>query len=89
VKRLQSFYPDRAVRLWWPIKLRWIKGGNHTFICTHWFAVGSERCSDDETSGRCCPGYREVFGWTLHIGNLKVIFGSVPWMDPQPEEVKP
>ena len=50
--------------LYWPIFLRWQRGGAHKFITWHGWSIGYERLE------------QKVFGWTLHIGALKVCFGS-------------
>ncbi len=87
--RLRTLYPDKSVKLWWPIKLKWVRASLrdhlrfHLFT-THGFWVGWEACRMEETSRRAMYCRREVYGWTLHIGALKVIFGSVPEIKPDP-----
>ena len=51
--------------LYWPIFLRWNRLGSHKFITWHGWSVGYEGLE------------QKVFGWTLHIGALKICFGSV------------
>lgn len=65
--------------LWWPVRLRWVsdhpKSLRSKWFTTHGWQVGSERCSVAQTGKRNMPGYRGVFGRTLHFGRLKVLFG--------------
>lgn len=51
--------------LYWPVFLRWNRLGSHKFITWHGWSVGYEGLE------------QKVFGWTLHIGPLKICFGSV------------
>lgn len=50
--------------LYWPIFLRWQRKGSHKFITWHGWSVGYEGLE------------QKVFGWTLHVGALKICFGS-------------
>lgn len=50
--------------LYWPIFLRW-GSRSHKFITWHGWSVGYEGLE------------QKVFGWTLHVGPLKICFGSV------------
>ena len=50
--------------LYWPIFLRWGLT-SHKLITWHGWSVGYEGME------------QKVFGWTLHIGPLKICFGSV------------
>lgn len=65
--------------LWWPIRLRWVqpisKSLRSKWFTTHGWQVGTERCAESQTGRRCMPGFRDVFGRTLHLGRLKVLFG--------------
>ena len=65
---------DRYLR--WPIRFAW---GHQlpptSFFAWHGWQVRDEPCALEETSDRCVPGYRGVFGQTLHIGRLKIMFG--------------
>lgn len=49
--------------LYWPIFLRWNKI-SHKFITWHGWQLGYEGLE------------QKVFGWTLHVGPLKICFGS-------------
>lgn len=49
--------------LYWPIFLRWGMT-SHKFITWHGWQVGYEGLE------------QKVFGWTLHVGALKICFGS-------------
>lgn len=69
------FYPNKSRRLMWPISLKWSAATTSRWFRQHGWQVGSERCSAADTSDGCMPGYRAVFGWTLHLGQLKVVFG--------------
>lgn len=51
--------------LYWPIFLRWQRKATHKFINWHGWQIGYEGLE------------QKVFGWTLHIGALKICFGSV------------
>ncbi len=65
---------DKSRRVNWPIRLRW--SSNHKgWFTTHGWQIGSERVPVEQTSFGCMPGYRAVFGWTFHLGPLKVCFG--------------
>lgn len=50
--------------LYWPIYLRWQRRAATKFITWHGWSVGYEAME------------QKVFGWTLHIGPLKICFGS-------------
>lgn len=49
--------------LYWPIFLRWQRGGSK-WITWHGWQLGYEGLE------------QKVFGWTLHLGALKVCFGA-------------
>jgi hypothetical protein len=61
--------------LLWPIRLSWGPKLSSAWFTTHGWQVDTERCSVAETGKRCMPGFRGVFGRTLHLGRLKVLFG--------------
>lgn len=65
---------DRDRLLMWPIRLRWSDPRASNWFGAHGWQVGTERCA--VTSFHCIPGYRRVFGWTFHVGRLKVCFGT-------------
>ena len=52
--------------LWWPIRLHWSRGpASRAWLKTHGWQVGWD-------------GFEQrVFGRTLHVGPLKVMFGRV------------
>ncbi len=68
-------YQDGDRYLLWPIRIKWRPYG--TYWGWHGFQVGTELCSLSETSKACIPGHRRVFGQTLHVGPLKIVFGAV------------
>ena len=51
--------------LYWPVFLRWQRKASHKLITWHGWQLGYEGLE------------QKVFGWTLHIGPLKVCFGAV------------
>lgn len=51
--------------LYWPIAIHWQRKASHKFINWHGWQLGYEKIQ------------QRVFGWTLHIGALKICFGSV------------
>ena len=57
----------------WPVRLKW--GVTTSWFSTHGWQTGSERVPVEKTSFGCMPGFRAVFGWTFHLGRLKVCFG--------------
>lgn len=79
--KIQRIQPDRSRLQFWPIRLAW--GRSSSWFATHGWQVGSELCGRHETSLGNAPGRRDVFGWTLHLGLLKVLFGvdDVEWLD--------
>jgi hypothetical protein len=62
----------------WPISFKW---GNQipcsTFFAWHGWQIGAENCHLHETSKSCISGFRDIYGQTIHIGKLKIIFGSL------------
>ncbi len=50
--------------LYWPIFFRWQRKASHKFFNWHGWQLGYEGLE------------QKVFGWTLHIGPLKICFGS-------------
>jgi len=56
-----------SIYLWWPIRLRWsgpFPGQRSPWFTWHGFEVGAVGVE------------RLVYGWTFHLGRLKVIFGG-------------
>jgi hypothetical protein len=62
----------------WPIRVRWAPGRATRWFDWHGWQVGTESVSRVKTSRACMPGYRRVFGQTLHLGPLLVMFGPRP-----------
>lgn len=62
-----------------PVGIRWRKGGALHFLDWHGWQIGSERIDGRDDGAPLVPGepfpWRPVFGWTLHVGALKVCFG--------------
>lgn len=62
----------------WPIGLRWgDKLSSSRPFSTHGWRVGTESVPVAKTSFGCMPGFRKVFGQTLHLWRLKICFGRV------------
>lgn len=59
----------------WPIRLKWGDGISSGWFKTHGFQTGVEPTSDGTTARGCMPFLRKVFGQTLHLGRLKIVFG--------------
>lgn len=61
----------------WPIRLGWARPliGWSSWFATHGWQTGSELTGDGSTAYGMMPGYRKVFGQTLHLGRLKLKFG--------------
>ncbi len=66
---------DCARYLMWPIRLKWAPGSSAWFK-THGWQVGDEACQLEQTQRGFMPGFRGVFGWTFHLGRLKICFGK-------------
>jgi hypothetical protein len=58
----------------WPISLGWISGWT-PFFTWHGWGIGHESCLVSETGNLSMPGYRDIYGQTLHLGPLKIMFG--------------
>jgi hypothetical protein len=61
-----SFLPigdEYHIYRYWPIRLDWARNTCHAFLCAHGW----------QTGWKC--GAR-IYGWTLHIGALKIKFGK-------------
>lgn len=69
-------YKDGSRRLMRPIRLSWADPLSACWFKTHGWQVGCEACSLAETSFGCMPGWRRVYGWTFHLGRLKIKFGD-------------
>ena len=59
----------------WPIRLKWGDKLSSNWFGRHGWQTGFEVVPVEQTSFGCMPGRRAVFGWTFHIGRLKVCFG--------------
>lgn len=61
----------------WPIRLGWAAPliGWSPWFRTHGWQTGSEPTPNGSTAFGMAPGFRKVFGQTLHLGRLKVKFG--------------
>lgn len=60
----------------WPVRIRFKRGASHRWLARHGWQVGSESVPVEKTSFGCMPGYRAVFGQTLHFGPLKILLGK-------------
>lgn len=59
-----------------PISIRWgHEQSKARWFTTHGWQTGAERVSVPLTGDGNVLGYRNVFGWTLHLGRLKICFG--------------
>jgi hypothetical protein len=56
-------WPVADVYCRWPIRLKWGAGMSSAWFSWHGWEIGTDRL------------WRRVFGWTFHLGRLKVIFG--------------
>lgn len=50
--------------MYWPVAIRWQRKASHKWINWHGWQIAYEGIE------------QKVFGWTLHLGALKVCFGS-------------
>jgi len=41
-ERLRGIRPDRSRQLFWPVRLKWLRGTSHKFITRHWWQCGYE-----------------------------------------------
>ena len=65
-------HPDGHRRALWPIRLKW--GHYSHWFVRHGWILDHERCS--YTARGCMPGWRGVYGQTIHFGKLKVCLGK-------------
>lgn len=56
-------WQHKDVYRWWPVRIGWRPGGCKRFFGRHGFQIGGS------LRGR-------VFGHTIHVGALKIIFGK-------------
>lgn len=86
---LRRFDEDGNRWLLWPIRLRWVRplcetsgpwtGAPRLFrgwFVTHGWSVGDERVPVAKTAHGMMPGWRKLYGQTLHLGRLKICFGD-------------
>lgn len=71
----QGALRDGARVYLFPIRLLW-----GSKLSSNWFGVHGWECRPERvpyklTSFGMMPGFRSTFGWTFHIGRLKVCFG--------------
>ncbi len=57
-------WPVEKIYLRWPIRLKWGAGMSSQWFDWHGWELGTDRL------------WRRVFGWTYHLGRLKIIFGG-------------
>lgn len=57
-------WPVAKIYRRWPIRLKWGAQMSSRWFDWHGWELGSDRL------------WRQVFGWTYHMGRLKVIFGG-------------
>jgi hypothetical protein len=75
----------------WPISLRWVPplrlsevDGPHSgaprlhsaWLATHGWWIENESVPAAKTAFGMMPGFRKVYGQTLHLGRLKICFGK-------------
>lgn len=60
----------------WPVRLSWGDRVSSCWFTTHGWQTGTEPTEDGSTAHGMMPGLRKVFGQTLHLGRLKVLFGK-------------
>ena len=74
---LRHIGEDGSRYLLWPIRFAW---GHQlppsSFFAWHGWQVGHEPCALEDTARNCVSECRDVFGQTLHIGRLKILFGQ-------------
>lgn len=78
--RVRGFFQgalrDGVRVMMWPISLRWsTKNANSGWFKVHGWQVGAEHVDKSQTSFGMVPGRRALYGWTFHLGRLKVLFG--------------
>lgn len=61
----------------WPISIKWSTKLASKWLGVHGWQIGSERVHDDLTSFGMMPGRRALYGWTFHLGRLKILFGKL------------
>ena len=73
--RLVGRNVDRARYLLWPVRFTRKTDGFPPHWGWHGWHVRYENVSREKTSAGCMPGYRAVYGQTLHLGRLLILFG--------------
>lgn len=59
----------------WPIALGWSEKLASKWFGVHGWETQADLVPDELTSFGMMPGYRQTFGWTFHLGRLKIYFG--------------
>lgn len=59
----------------WPIRLRWAPRSASGWFMVHGWERAADVVSLARTSFGMMPGFRQTWGWTFHLGRLKVCFG--------------
>jgi hypothetical protein len=73
--RLRSDDGGRYLLLPVHVKLSPRRFGLGWLFGRHGWQVGSEAVPFEKTSHGCMPGYRDVYGQTVHLGPIQIIFG--------------
>jgi hypothetical protein len=60
-------WPVADVYARWPIRLKWGAPRSSAWFTSHGWQLGTDHL------------WRRVFGWTFHLGRLKVCFGRSPY----------
>ena len=66
---------DKSRWMLWPVRIKWSAASANCWFTTHGWQTGTERVPVEKTCDGCIPGFRRVFGWTFHLGRVKVCFG--------------
>ena len=73
----KHYYNNKYELELWPIRLKYAAGNSSEWFVAHGWSNGSHTVSDSsQTSYGAMPGWKLVYGWTFHLGRLKVIFGK-------------
>jgi hypothetical protein len=60
---------------YWPIRISWGPKLSSCWFTVHGWELPPDRVPEALSSKGSMPGYRRTFGWTFHLGRLKVKFG--------------
>jgi hypothetical protein len=61
--------------LLWPIRIMWGSPMSSKWFGVHGWEAKPDVVDVELTSLGMMPGYRQTWGWTYHIGRLKIVFG--------------